>query len=147
MAPPVFSTACPILGSKPLLWAAIPIATLGERDPPSQKIQKHRRLVRLERRNARGNEPTPYLVGTTTAHFSGADIEGLVELAKDFVLEEYVSQNSERAIRQEDLLRAARGMQPSTLDWLRTARNLVKYAGADASYGDVERYLKTHKLL
>jgi hypothetical protein len=38
-------------------------------------------------------------------------------------------------------------MQPSTLDWLRTARNLVKYAGADASYSDVEKYLKTHKLV
>jgi len=27
-------------------------------------------------------------------------------------------------------------MQHSTLDWLRTARNLVKYAGADSSYGE-----------
>jgi transitional endoplasmic reticulum ATPase len=86
-------------------------------------------------------------IATVTAHFSGADIDGLVELAKDFVLEEYVSQNQERSIRQEDLERAARGMQASTLDWLRTARNLVKYAGADSSYGDVERYLKTHKLV
>ena len=86
-------------------------------------------------------------IAAVTAHFSGADIDGLVELAKDFVLEEYVSQNQERSIRQEDLERAARGMQASTLDWLRTARNLVKYAGADSSYGDVERYLKTHKLV
>jgi SpoVK/Ycf46/Vps4 family AAA+-type ATPase len=86
-------------------------------------------------------------IATATPHFSGADIDGLVELAKDFVLEEYVSQNEERPIRQQDLERAARGMQASTLDWLRTARNLVKYAGADSSYGEVERYLKTHKLV
>jgi hypothetical protein len=31
---------------------------------------------------------------------------------------------------------------PSTLDWLKTARNLVKFAGADHSYKDVEKYLK-----
>jgi len=37
-------------------------------------------------------------------------------------------------------------VQASTLDWLRTARNLVKYAGADSSYSDVEQYLKKHKL-
>jgi SpoVK/Ycf46/Vps4 family AAA+-type ATPase len=86
-------------------------------------------------------------VALITAHFSGADIDGLVELAKDFVLEEYVGSGQERPIRQDDLQRAARTMQPSTLDWLRTARNLVKYAGADASYGEVERYLKTHKLI
>jgi len=86
-------------------------------------------------------------IATATPHFSGADIDGLVEVAKDFVLEEYVSQNTERPIRQEDLQRAARSMQASTLDWLRTARNLVKYAGADAGYADVERYLKAHKLV
>ncbi len=82
-----------------------------------------------------------------TEHYSGADIEGLVELSKDYVLEDHVSHNSERSISQQDLVRAARAMHASTLDWLRTARNLVKYAGADASYSDVERYLKAHKLV
>lgn len=85
-------------------------------------------------------------IAAATAHFSGADIEGVVELAKDYVLEEHVANNTERAIQQADLLRAVRSVNASTLDWLRTARNLVKYAGADSSYGDVERYLKTHKL-
>ena len=85
-------------------------------------------------------------VAALTAHFSGADIEGMVELAKDYVLEEHVSSGSERSIQQQDLLRAARSVQASTLDWLRTARNLVKYAGADSSYSDVEQYLKKHKL-
>ena len=37
-------------------------------------------------------------------------------------------------------------MRPSTLDWLRTARNLVKYAGADDAYRDVEDYLKKNKI-
>ena len=35
----------------------------------------------------------------------------------------------------------------STLDWLQTARNLVKYAGNDRSYRDVEIDLKRHKLM
>lgn len=82
-----------------------------------------------------------------TPHFSGADIEGLVELAKDYVLEEHISSNVERGVRQEDLLRAARGVSASTLDWLRTARNLVKYAGADDAYNEVAKYLKTHKIV
>jgi hypothetical protein len=38
-------------------------------------------------------------------------------------------------------------MVPSTLDWLKTARNLVRYAGGDDGYAEVERYLKEHKLL
>ena len=86
-------------------------------------------------------------IAAITAHFSGADIEGLVELGKDYVLEEHVTQSSERGITQQDLLRAAKEMHASTLDWLRTARNLVKYAGADDSYSEVDRYLKAHKLV
>jgi len=33
------------------------------------------------------------------------------------------------------------------MDWLRTVRNVVKYAGEDATYKPVERYLKESKLL
>ena len=114
---------------------------------PPPDTEARSRIVELKLTGVPHEHIDSRAIGALTAHFSGADIEGLVELAKDFVLEEYVSQNTERPIRQADLLRATRDMQPSTLDWLRTARNLVKYAGADASYGDVERYLKTHKLL
>lgn len=86
-------------------------------------------------------------IAAATPHFSGADIEGVVELAKDYVLEEHITSSVERSVRQADLLRAARAAKASTLDWLRTARNLVKYAGADDAYSDVDAYLKTHKLL
>jgi ATP-dependent 26S proteasome regulatory subunit len=85
-------------------------------------------------------------IAAVTPHFSGADIEGLVELAKDYVLEEHLTQDIERGVRQQDLQRAAQASTASTLDWLRTARNLVKYAGADDAYSEVGRYLKTHKL-
>jgi ATP-dependent 26S proteasome regulatory subunit len=86
-------------------------------------------------------------VAAATPHFSGADIEGVVDLAKDYVLEEHITASIERPVRQADLLKAARASKASTLDWLRTARNLVKYAGADDAYSEVEAYLKQHKLL
>lgn len=85
-------------------------------------------------------------IAGVTEHYSGADIDGLVELAKDYVLEDHVRGTSERGISQSDLTRAAAEMRPSTLDWLRTARNLVKYAGADDSYREVDQYLKDHKV-
>jgi len=113
--------------------------------PPDDEARA--RIVELKLEGVPHDAIDARAIAAMTAHFSGADVEGLIELAKDYVLEEHVSGNSERSIQQEDLLRAARGMQASTLDWLRTARNLVKYAGADASYGDVEQYLKTHKLI
>ena len=86
-------------------------------------------------------------VAKVTEQFSGADVDALVERAKEYVLSEYVETRREREISQEDLLRAAAELTPTTQDWLRTARNLVKYAGGDDSYRDLERYLKSNKLL
>ena len=114
---------------------------------PPPDIEARQKIIELKLTGVPHENIDSRAIASTTPHFSGADVDGLVELAKDFVLEEYVSQGSERPIRQHDVERAARDMQASTLDWLRTARNLVKYAGADASYGEVERYLKAHKLL
>jgi SpoVK/Ycf46/Vps4 family AAA+-type ATPase len=85
-------------------------------------------------------------LGQRTANFSGADIDGLIELAKEKALEDHLLNKIERPLRQSDFDEALTEMQPSTLDWLRTARNLVKYAGDDGSYRDVEAYLKKNKM-
>jgi SpoVK/Ycf46/Vps4 family AAA+-type ATPase len=82
-----------------------------------------------------------------TPHYSGADIEGLIDLAKERVLADIIDGGAaERPLSQADLLAARAALPASTLDWLRTARNLVRYGGADTSYRDVERYLREHKL-
>lgn len=112
--------------------------------PPDEAARAH--IVELKLAGVPHEAIDAGAIAAVTPHFSGADIEGLVELAKDYVLEEHLAQNVERGIRQEDLRRAAQAATASTLDWLRTARNLVKYAGADDSYSEVGRYLKTHKL-
>ena len=81
-----------------------------------------------------------------TAHYSGADIDGLIELAKESALSDSLSQG-ERCLMQADFDDALKQSQASTLDWLRTVRNVVKYAGEDASYQEVERYLKETRLM
>jgi SpoVK/Ycf46/Vps4 family AAA+-type ATPase len=113
--------------------------------PPHEDARK--RIVEMKLAGVPHESIDARAIALSAAHFSCADIDGVVKLAKDFVLQEYVRSGQEGPIRQEDLHRAARSMQPSTLDWQRTARNRVKYAGADASYGNVERSLKTHKLI
>ena len=86
-------------------------------------------------------------IARQTSNYSGADIDGLVELAKESALEDNILSNSERPLIAADFTKALATLQPSTQDWLRTARNLVKYAGDDGSYRDVEAYLKKNKLL
>ena len=81
-----------------------------------------------------------------TEYASGADIDGIIDEGKDRALADIMDGGEDRVLTQEDLLGAARDMEPSTLDWLRTARNLVKYGGSDRSYKDVEAYLKKVRL-
>jgi ATP-dependent 26S proteasome regulatory subunit len=112
--------------------------------PPDQAARAH--IVELKLAGVPHEAIDFAAIAAITPHFSGADIEGVVELAKDYVLEEHLSQNADRSVGQQDLLKAVRAVNASTLDWLRTARNLVKYAGADDAYRAVGQYLKTHKL-
>jgi transitional endoplasmic reticulum ATPase len=84
-------------------------------------------------------------LGRATAQASGADVDGILEAAKDTVLSEILSGEPERPINQRDLLEAARSCEPSTVEWLQTAHNLVKFGG-DRSYKEVAAYLKSVKL-
>lgn len=86
-------------------------------------------------------------IARQTAHYSGADMDGLIELAKESALEDNILNARERPLTAADFTYALSTLQPSTQEWLRTARNLVKYAGDDGSYRDVETYLKKTKLL
>jgi SpoVK/Ycf46/Vps4 family AAA+-type ATPase len=80
-------------------------------------------------------------------NFSGADIDGLIEKAKEAVIEKVIETGIERNITLADFERALATTIPSTEEWLGTARNLVKFSGADRSYQEVEIYLKKNGLL
>ncbi len=79
-------------------------------------------------------------------NYSGADVEALLERAKDEALDAAMDSGIERNICREDFLTALDDIHPSTEDWLQTARNLVKYGNAGKSYADLEKYLKKQKL-
>jgi SpoVK/Ycf46/Vps4 family AAA+-type ATPase len=82
------------------------------------------------------------IIAARTEFFSGADIDGLLDIAKETVIADILDSGTERELLTADLMDALDVITPSTLDWLKTARNLVKFAGADHSYKDVEKYLK-----
>jgi SpoVK/Ycf46/Vps4 family AAA+-type ATPase len=114
--------------------------------PPPDAIARAR-IIELALDGVPHGQVDVAAVARVTEQFSGADVDALVERAKEYVLTEYMETRSERDITQHDLMRAAEELTPTTQDWLRTARNLVKYAGGDDSYRDLERYLKANKLL
>jgi transitional endoplasmic reticulum ATPase len=78
-----------------------------------------------------------------TRLFSGADIRALVERAVDDVIEEALETGGEPPLAMHHLERALRAMQPSTLEWLATARNYVEFANEGGRYDDVEQFLRS----
>ena len=82
-----------------------------------------------------------------TAHWSGADLDGLIDQAKEAVLGDVLHSGVERPMQQADFEAAVELQQPSTMEWLKTVRNVVKYAGDDGTYRDVEKYLKATRLI
>lgn len=78
-----------------------------------------------------------------TRLFSGADIRALVERAVDDVIEEALESGGEPPLAMRHLERALRDIQPSTIEWLATARNYVEFANEGGRYDDVEKFLRS----
>lgn len=82
-------------------------------------------------------------IASQTKLFSGADIDGLIERAKESALSDILASGSERPLSAADFTEALDEMNPSTVEWLKTARNLVRFSGADNSYKEVAKFLKS----
>lgn len=88
-------------------------------------------------------EPLDYwALAEATGGFSGADLNGLVDEASEAVLEAILEQGNEEKITQTLLTRIANQRQPSTLEWLEMARNVVEYANQGGQYQELAEFLE-----
>ncbi|MDF2606803.1 MAG: ATPase [Bacillales bacterium] len=84
------------------------------------------------------------LLAEKTVNYSGADIENVVEIATETVLDEIMETNNVRNISMEDLLAAINSTKPSTVEWLNTIKNYIKYSNQSGLYNDAADYIKDH---
>lgn len=80
-------------------------------------------------------------IAEKTELYSGADLENVVETATENVLSEILKTGVERPVSTKDLLKAADSTRPSTIEWLKTIKNFVKYSNQTGLYNEVESYL------
>lgn len=110
--------------------------------PPDEQARENIFRLKLKGRFAEKIDVSKLAV--QTEFFSGADIENVVELASENVLGEILTTGIERPLNTGDLLQVLESHQPSTLVWLRTVKNYVKYSNQTGLYNDVETYLKKY---
>lgn len=80
-----------------------------------------------------------------TPLYSGADIENVVEVATENVIAEIMTTGVERSIGMDDLRTAIEITKPSTLEWLRTIKNYVKYSNQAGLYDEVDKFISANK--
>ncbi|PUA40519.1 cell division protein [Paenibacillus elgii] len=111
-------------------------------EPPDVEAREHIFALQMHERYAEKLDTAK--LAKATEFFSGADIANVCERAVERVLMEILETGVERPVRMRDMEEALAEVQPSTLDWLRTAKNYVKYANQGGMYNDIERYLRKH---
>lgn len=110
--------------------------------PPDEEARESIYRLKLQDRLTEGVNYTA--LAKKSEFFSGADIEHVCERAVERVLEEILDTGVERPIQMVDLEHALGNMTASTLEWLKTAKNYVRYANQSGAYNDIEDYLRVY---
>ena len=107
--------------------------------PPDAPARRHILELRLADRPV-AHTDAGAIAGRADLH-SGADLAALVERATDAAIDEALASGGDVPISQAHLERALADARPTTLEWLRTARNYVEFANQGGRYDDVLDFL------
>lgn len=108
--------------------------------PPDKKAREA--ILKLKMSDRPQEKQIDYnLIAEKTELYSGADLENVVETATENVLSEILKSGKERPLNTKDLVKAVDSTRASTIEWLKTIQNFVKYSNLTGLYDDVEKYL------
>lgn len=78
-------------------------------------------------------------------HFSGADIEAVIDIAIEGKLEEAFKDGIPKPLSTKDLIAASKKHKPSTQEWFATAKNFALFANDSGLYDEILHFLKIKK--
>jgi SpoVK/Ycf46/Vps4 family AAA+-type ATPase len=84
-------------------------------------------------------------LASLTELYSGADIQNVVELATEYVISDILETGIEREMLIKDIEQAIAETTPSTLEWISTVKNIIKFSD-NKFYDEVRKYIKKYKL-
>ncbi|WP_116126064.1 ATP-binding protein [Lewinella sp. IMCC34183] len=112
---------------------------------PPPDVESRRSILSLKLAGKPTADPDLDKVARKTEHFSGADLDALIDIAIEEKLEAAFTDGVPRPLDTSDLLRAAKTHRPSTQEWFASARNFALYANDAGLYDDILAYLKIKK--
>ncbi len=84
-------------------------------------------------------------IAKKASHFSGADIDALIDIAIEKKLESAFEDGIPKPLDTRDLTTALKIHKPSTQEWFSTAKNFAMFANDSGIYDDILEYLKKKK--
>jgi SpoVK/Ycf46/Vps4 family AAA+-type ATPase len=81
-------------------------------------------------------------IAKLTDKFSGADLRALVGRASEQAILLEMKTGAPAKLSQKMFAEAVKGMRPSTVEWLETARNYASYANRAGLYDDLVTYFE-----
>jgi transitional endoplasmic reticulum ATPase len=112
---------------------------------PPPDIEARETILRIQLKNIPVSGNINYRdLAKLTSGYSGSDLNHLVECASDFAIEATLESNKDIPITNDFLKQALKEVNPTTVEWLNTARNYARYANEAGQYNDVLDFLKKH---
>lgn len=112
--------------------------------PPPDEISKEA-ILKLKLQN----KPTQAIdyksIVKKIDHYSGADIDAIIDIAIEFKLEESFESGLPKPLETRDLINAIKKHKPSTQEWFMTAKNFAMFANDSGLYDDILTHLKIKK--
>ena len=114
--------------------------------PPPDKVAREQILeIHCKGRKLDGGVRLAEL-SSKTENFSGADLAHLVDMATERALGEALRTGQMRDVTHQDFQTALKESRPSTMEWLRRAKNYVNFANQDGMYDDLDAYLEKARI-
>lgn len=109
-------------------------------EPPDEKSREE--ILRSVLQGKPAGDIDIKKVAQSTAEYSGADINAIVDIATEEKLQASMEAGSIQPIHTKDLMKAIRQHRPTTAEWFATARNYALYANESGLYDDILKYMK-----
>jgi transitional endoplasmic reticulum ATPase len=112
---------------------------------PPPDYETRQAILRLKLQSKPAEDIDYSLVAKRTEHYSGADIDAIIDIAIEAKLEAAFLDGIPKPLTTKDLLEAIKKHRPSTQEWFATAKNFALFANDTGLYDDILTYLKIKK--
>lgn len=112
---------------------------------PPPDLAAREEILKLHLRGKPTSELDIARIAKKLEKYSGADIRALVDRAVEEAIKRAMRSGKTELITTQNLLDASDGMHPSTVEWLATAYDYVRYSNEGGIYDQVKNYLDRNR--